>query len=206
MDSENKLVTIKVTFNQLYTSLKACIEKLITIERESFIQIDDKEKLVAFLRSDFKLGELKDVKILRKSKKHKDYIPLETESDFKSLSRSLKVKNHIKLLINDSTPATKYCPPKYLSGDPERKKTIDFASLGKALVEASFTVLSDFRGEEYQASGHTQKQSTQPQTSSQATQRHCVRKSEESANNDCVHEFVACDSCNPTSFVPLKGV
>mmetsp|Transcript_3746 Transcript_3746/g.3646 ORF Transcript_3746/g.3646 Transcript_3746/m.3646 type:complete len:756 (+) Transcript_3746:48-2315(+) len=206
MDSENKLVTIKVTYNQLCTSLKACIEKLITIERESFIQIDDKEKLVAFLRSDFKLGELKDIKILRKSKKHKDYIPLETESDFKSLSRSLKVKNHIKLLINDSTPVTKYYPPNCLSHGSERKKTIDFASLGKALVEASFTVLSDFRGEECDASAQTQNQSTKPHISSQPTQRQSERKYQESTNNDYVHKFVACDSCNPTNFVPLKGV
>lgn len=209
MDSENKVVTIKVSYNQLCSSLKACLEKLITIERESFIRIDDKEKLVAFLRSDFKLGDLKDVKILRKSKKHKDYIPLETDSDFKSLSRSLKVKNHIKLLINDSTPATKFCSPNCLGGDSEKKKTIDFASLGKALVEASFTVMSDFRGEEFQA--HTKPQTqptqpTQPQTRTQSAKGQYETKPKDASNNDCVHELVACDSCNPTNFVPIKGV
>ncbi|CUM47153.1 unnamed protein product [Debaryomyces tyrocola] len=206
MDSENKLVTIKVSYNKLCSSLKACLEKLITIERESFIRIDDKEKLVAFLRSDFKLGDLKDVKILRKSKKHKDYIPLETDSDFKSLSRSLKVKNHIKLLINDSTPATKFCPPNCFGSDSEKKKTIDFASLGKALVEASFTVLSDFRGEECQAHTQPKTQSTQPQTRTQSAKGEYETEPKDATSNDCVHELVACDSCNPTNFVPIKGV
>ncbi|CAG89533.2 DEHA2F18216p [Debaryomyces hansenii CBS767] len=203
MDSENKVVTIKVSYNHLCSSSKDCS---ITVERESFIRIDDKEKLVAFLRSDFKLGDLKDIKILRKSKKHKDYIPLETDSDFKSLSRSLKVKNHIKLLINDSTPATKFCSPNILGGDFEKKKTIDFASLGKALVEASFTVLSDFRGEEFQAHTKPQTQPTQPQTRTQSAKGQFEEKPKDATNNDCVHELVACDSCNPTNFVPIKGV
>lgn len=187
MNADTDIVTLKVAYNRLCVPGNHNLEKLITIKRETFIEINDKEKLVAFLKSEFELGDSKNIKILRKSKKHKDYISLESKDDFKSLSRSLKVKNHIKLLINDSSPAAHSCQHG-CNNNYRRRKTMDFASLGRALVEASFTVLSEFKGNEIP---------TDPQWRHNNTQL---------PKHDYVHEHVACDSCHPTSFSPIKGV
>ncbi|KAK6455731.1 uncharacterized protein RJT20DRAFT_49572 [Scheffersomyces xylosifermentans] len=201
--SHAQVVTLKVTHNRLTAPGNQTVEKSIAIDRSKFLKIKTKENLTEILsRTELEIPHVSSslLKYLRKSKKHKEYIPLETEDDFKSLSRSLKVKNHVKLIINDSSP--------FVDGHFKKRKTstIDFSSLGDALLEAAFDHFKDLFADLPKAASSNENSSFEHgKDSPDGDHKQAGQNSTEELP---IHVNVACDSCNPTdtSFVPIRGV
>ncbi|KAL7666697.1 ZZ-type domain-containing protein [[Candida] zeylanoides] len=117
--------------------------------------INDKPALVKFLntKSGLKVPNIPDLVIIyRKSKKNKSYVPLETRDDFKSLHRSLEVKNSLKLKINvkevpqmhtaDIHTLNEATVPANIKETKKRRADESFKSLSKSLFfELSETFL-----------------------------------------------------------------
>ncbi|KAH3680184.1 hypothetical protein WICMUC_000500 [Wickerhamomyces mucosus] len=89
MDSE-KLISIKATFNGT--------TKETEVNRNNLTELKDLYTLVASL---FEIKE--SIVIQRKSKRSRNYVTVATISDFKSLKRSLDVKDHLKLKVFKET-------------------------------------------------------------------------------------------------------
>ena len=113
--NHNREVIIKLSITRTHTppdstttTPTTSIEKTICVKRELFTKIKSKPALTEFLNKQLPGYLSNDDNYLvytRKSKRNKDFVSLITQDDFKSLSRSLKVKNHVKLnVIDTSTP------------------------------------------------------------------------------------------------------
>lgn len=61
----------------------------------------NKERLNKIVRKELNFSKEKHFLLTRKSKRSKDYVPLEDNSDFRALKRSLEVKNHLKLKVKE---------------------------------------------------------------------------------------------------------
>lgn len=140
------------------------IEKTICVRRELFTKIKSKPALTEFLNKQLPGYLSNDDNYLvytRKSKRNKDFVSLLTDDDFKSLARSLKVKNHVKLNVIDTSTPPKvnntnqennnnnnnnnknnnqqygytYTGTTYKSG---KSPSIDFGNLRDALIDAAY--------------------------------------------------------------------
>lgn len=178
--------------------------------------IIDKPALVKFLntKSGLKVPNIPDLVIIyRKSKKNKSYVPLETKDDFKSLYRSLEVKNLLKLKINvKEVPQMHTENPTMNEGavsanikKNERRADDSFKSLSKSLFfELSETVLQGAleRFKEAMSDGNHPMEDAAAQTEDFSINAPLSSPPPESF---MVHEDACCDSCNPTEFKPIVG-
>lgn len=198
MDIDKKNIILKITHKKFGVE-DNYVEQVVTVSRDRFSGVANKKSLIGLLRtstSTITFNE-EDVRFLRKLKKHKDYVPLELEEDFKSLARSLKVKNHVKLLIMElSCDKSNYTSDNIPNCKKQKKSnnSIDFASLGDALIEAAFEhfrdIVTEFKG------GAVEKPST---INSEQENQNIHEKA------DVCHNNVACDSCHPYDFAPIIG-
>lgn len=186
MGKKNQRITLKVTYNKVYDTNATSQEKVIHVGFDEVFYLSNKERLIAFLRQYLDLGEERYVTIIRKSRKNKDYVPLHSEKDFKALFRSLRVKNHTKLVINDSCPRTF---TSMLAHDDNKWAGIDFSSFSEAILDSAKLhlrgVLSDFTDKICEGTDRTQV--------SQML-------------GDCMHLNASCDMCTKDEFVPIRGV
>ncbi|KAL6452743.1 hypothetical protein SBY92_000083 [Candida maltosa Xu316] len=174
-------ITVKLTITKTNTPDLVSTDQTIYVKRDEFTKIKSKERLVEFLAQKLPVcfaGKEQYLNFTRKSKKHKDFIPLVSEEDFKSLARSLKVKNHVKLNVSDSSPISDE-KSEYFGNPFKRRKSIpiDLAALGDALIEVAVEFFSN----------------SKPQD-------------DDNEQGLDVHQNICCDVCHPHDFVPLKGV
>ncbi|KAI5904718.1 hypothetical protein K4G60_g3876 [Candida parapsilosis] len=142
------------------------VEKTLHARKDDFLSINSKDALIQYINTklpDLLPKEFNGLNFTRKSKKHKCFIPLDNEEDFKSLGRSLKVKNHVKLNVVVSplgqeplSSSTKTSPSSSIptastttateTTDPlsHHYPSIDFARLGDLLLEATLEQFKEF--------------------------------------------------------------
>lgn len=181
--------------------------------------VTSKETFTTFLSSQSHaiLDDPNCIHIQRKSKKHKDYVALETEEDFKSMARSLQVKNLLKLLVTvkktnvKSGAESSECSNsinserdpennKRKSGEEVQGKTF-FLEIGEVMLQSVFEHLQEmavtqlnrkeFTKEDEVGKYATTKTSDSPPGSTNASL--------------IVHRNIACDSCSPDEFRPIVG-
>lgn len=172
--NHNREVIIKLSITRTHTppdsttttTPTTSIEKTICVKRELFTKIKSKPALTEFLNKQLPGYLSNDDNYLvytRKSKRNKDFVSLITQDDFKSLARSLKVKNHVKLNVIDTSTPPKvnntnqdnknndnnininnnnnqqygytYTGTTYKSGKPP---SIDFGNLRDALIDGAY--------------------------------------------------------------------
>lgn len=189
MSCKKGTVTVKATIHQLL-SRNDDFDQEFAFSRAKFNDITQKSDFITLLKSaGAKLGENNHlINILRRSKKHRKFVPLENELDFVALRNSLKVKNIIRLNINDNNPL--------IHESNNKKILIDFAGIGDAFIEAALDhfkeIMSDFSRNLFEAAAPIdgiESSSIKPPP-----------------KNNVIHPTVSCDSCSPVNFVPLKGV
>lgn len=125
---------------------------------------------------------------------------MDSEDDFKSLARSLKVKNHVKLNVVDSSPIASD------ADDSTRKRkstTIDFGALGDALIEVAFEHFKEMFGDLSNGAPFKKGTSSVASDNSDCPSYNTATKDEASLP---VHSNICCDICHPDDFVPLRGV
>ncbi|ABN68621.2 predicted protein [Scheffersomyces stipitis CBS 6054] len=195
--TNNQVISVKVTHNRLALASLPSVEKTLSINRTTFDKVKSKDEFTDLLsKTDLSVSSENNsfISYLRKSKKRKEYVPLESTEDFKSLSRSLKVKNHVKLIINDKSPI--------IEGNYKKRKTssIDFAGLGDALLEAALEhfkeIFADLPVHETPSSGVEKNLNIEKE----------ITQTKVSGEDLIVHENVACDSCSRNVFIPIKGI
>lgn len=157
-----------------------------------------------------------DYNFFRKSKKSKKYIPLETLPDFKCLLRSLDVKSHIRLTINDHTPSatnSTVAEPKQAEmgskaadKEPEDKmpaaddSTINLTSLAEMLTDAAREKFKEVLCEI--TNDLVESFKTKPNESNYES----TRTPGKTGTHSVSHKNVSCDNCTPDQFVPIKGL
>ena len=154
----------------------------------------------------------------RKSKKHKDYVLLETEEDFKSLSRSLQVKNLLKLNIQRKTKKKlddelKPEDAESTSQDAKRRKSSQdftdnlskslFFELGEAVLQTAFEHFKDAVSSKDDL--ETNNEAPAPNTTGTAGANTSAKENASNSEPKAVHHQASCDSCNPIHFVPIVG-
>lgn len=236
-------ITFKITINKIFPDTSSSsllppkpIETTLTVDRGEFVPIKSKAALTEFLSSKIESLSKDDIFLdySRKSKKYHDFVPLETLDDFRALTRSLKVKNHINLLIEDHSPPQ---PPQtnqqQLKEQDKRKMNgIDFASLGDALFEAALEHFKELFADLAMANNTTNtttsntNNGTTITTSTTSTETSATAGSTETLpayapaasatatpaaappvapEPDVIHPNICCDVCHPNDFVPLTG-
>ncbi|RLV89274.1 hypothetical protein JA1_005234 [Spathaspora sp. JA1] len=223
MSNYHQQVTLKITINRVpeesaSSEKSSPLERTIYVGREEFLSIRTKSALTELLSKALH-GELTEqdefVTYTRKSKKHKNYVALDSVDDFKSLARSLKVKNHVRLVVMDSSPSDTYTSDNKFK---KRKTTaLDIASLGDALIATAFEHFrelfndlalasnSEFRqgGENTAEAMDTLTPESSPLASNSMSPDTPNPPKEE---NVPVHTNICCDVCHPNDFVPMQGV
>ena len=200
--NQSQQITIKVAITKTRAgSGSAPIEKTVYAKREDFSKIKSKAALTAYLNKElpgYVSNNDNHLEYTRKSKKYKNFISLVTEDDFKSLARSLKVKNHVKLNVVDSSPITSD------TGDSFKKRistSIDFGALGDALIEVAFEHFKEMFGD--LSNGIKKEPSSVSSENSDCPSYNAAVKDESLVT---VHTNICCDVCHPHDFVPLRGV
>ncbi|EGW31368.1 uncharacterized protein SPAPADRAFT_51386 [Spathaspora passalidarum NRRL Y-27907] len=226
MSNHHHQITLKISINRVpgesTSSEAAPLERTIHVGREQFASVKTKAALTELLSKALN-GELTSndqfVSYTRKSKKHKDFIPLDSSDDFRSLARSLKVKNHVRLLVTDSSPSGTY------SSNSKSKvrstSALDFASLGDALIEAAFEHFKELFNDLASANNQVlrelseHKPTTTEPTSAAEVNTNVTSDSMEADVSDVpkeeeedvpVHSNICCDICHPNDFVPIRGI
>lgn len=140
----------------------------------------NKERLNRIVRKELNFPKDKKFSLTRKSKRSKDYVPLKENADFRALARSLEVKNHLKLKVDDVA---------------EDKTT---GAVDKAInTHATKDDLVSIPNNDYK------------KLMSQIEDIHksiIKGKDDEEDVNTAVHHGVYCDACNPFSNIsPIIG-
>ncbi|EER33809.1 predicted protein [Candida tropicalis MYA-3404] len=202
--NQSQRIIIKVAITKANTGSDSTpVEKTVYARRDSFTKIKSKAALTAYLSKelpDYISSDASYLAFTRKSKKYKDFISLDSEDDFKSLARSLKVKNHVKLNVVDSSPIASD------ADDSTRKRkstTIDFGALGDALIEVAFEHFKEMFGDLSNGAPFKKGTSSVASDNSDCPSYNTATKDEASLP---VHSNICCDVCHPDDFVPLRGV
>ncbi|ODV79042.1 uncharacterized protein CANTADRAFT_244218 [Suhomyces tanzawaensis NRRL Y-17324] len=201
--SQEEAVTLQVTLNKISHPSKPASNKSFKIKRTQFNQIDSKEALITFLSGTelaLSSSNAPFLEFLRKSKRHKEYVPLETPSDFRTLARSLMVKSRVKLIINDRSPVivNDYNDYKLI-----KESTIDFNALGDRLIEVAMEHFKDLFSQPPSSVG------PEPSTPNPSVNEKKHGVGAAAADELVVHEGILCDGCNPigiANVIPMKGV
>lgn len=181
-------VDIRINHNKTLCSPPQSIDLSVTFDKSELCAVTDKSVLTSLILSKGHLTGIDPSKIsyVRKSKKHKGYIPLESRDDFRGLARSLKVKNVVRLRLNDAT--TYESEPS--SGNEELpEQPMDFGKIANALVEAAIEQFKEIVHE--LSNSHVRLQ---------------INEQYHDQEPRAVHESASCDRCSPTAYKPIIGV
>lgn len=173
-------------------------EQTISTSRVLFNSLSTKEKLLRFVFEEvfYDLGEKSETfyencRAERKSKKHRKFVSLEVPDDFKELMRSLKVKNHVKLIVYAAVGCEAPIESPVADALEQIKKLVN--DLQKSEM---WEVLRSLANYSVKAESGMRASDESPQSKS------C--ESEESSGEFydgkfgwVVHENIACDSCHP---------
>ncbi|CAI5758477.1 unnamed protein product [Candida verbasci] len=232
MNKHHQIITLKVKANRYSgNSIDSSIDKTIYVNKDSFKQVNSKSKLINFLKSNTnnEIDLSESVKFQRKSKKYKSYIELSTDDDFKSLFRSLKVKNHVKLVCNEyenveqDTESTSSSTTASINEEEVKKN--ENAS-GSSLPFEILTQLLQTKIHDYTDNSKKRKLNdlnfdhlidglidhvselfvNKPGSTDEKSSTTSTAETSNDINNEVVHPFVCCDMCHPDDFVALKGV
>jgi hypothetical protein len=202
--NQSQQITIKVAISRTNAAADSgSIERTVYARRENFTKIKSKAALTEYLSKelpDCLLNNDSHLNYTRKSKKHKDFISLVTEDDFKSLARSLKVKNHVKLNVVDSSPVS------HLASESSKKRkstSIDFGALGDALIEVAFEHFKEMFGDLSTGAPFKKGCAAEGSGTSECPSYNTATRNENSLQ---IHPNICCDVCHPHDFVPLRGV
>lgn len=185
-----EMIAENITVRAVLVRNKKTVERQTSVLRTTFGSLASKEGILNFLFdelfndfSDIKISS-ENFKIERKSKKHKRFVSLEYADDFKELMRSVKVKNHVKLVIyeiennvqpKESAVTDALDQVRRLVGELQKSELWEilktFTTAYNMQLSADGECLSDDVG-----------RGVEPR----AAQK-----------EDIIHEFVACDSCHP---------
>lgn len=185
-----KMIAENITVRAVLVRSKKTVERETSVLRTRFGSLVSKEGILNFVfdelfsdLSDIKLSS-QNFKIERKSKKHKRFVSLEYADDFKELMRSVKVKNHVKLVIyeiennvqpKESAVTDALDQVRRLVGELQKSELWEilktFTTAYNMQLLADGECLSDDVGRDVEP---------------RAAQK-----------EDIIHEFVACDSCHP---------
>ncbi|KAI3403954.2 hypothetical protein KGF56_003221 [Candida oxycetoniae] len=230
MSNKSQLIAIKVTIEKVqnghHSSAK---EKTIYAKKDSFLKIRSKESLTTFLNTelhDILPQSLQFIKYTRKSKKYRDYIPLKNEEDFKSLARSLKVKNHVKLKVEDYSSAATM-ETSFPEFGLKKKIADDISKFGDALIEIAFEHFKELFGKSFDppttnsntavfgaATGISSDESLDEKSFSARSNTAAAENTDARRDLDldsdmdlnlAVHPNICCDHCSPLEFNPIKG-
>ncbi|KAI5967851.1 hypothetical protein KGF57_000279 [Candida theae] len=112
------------------TTSHTVLKDTLRARKDDFLAIKSKHDLLDYIKPKLPPHTLpksiRYLKFTRKSKKHKCFIPLDNEEDFKSLARSLKVKNHVNLNVEMlplsivSSSSSEATPSKMSTPSPSR--------------------------------------------------------------------------------------
>lgn len=201
MDSpQHNQITVRITHNGPTGSPT---ELVVTVPRPTFAKVNSKGALLKFLATtalDITHESFPHLEFSRKSKKHKQCVSLETKADFKSLSRSLKVKNHVKLIVDELTP-----PVEVHKGVVSN---MDFTTFGDHLVERVVEQCKDLLAEiaKNVDSSVAHARAVMVEAAASSSEPVLPPSRAHSHLEEVIHHNVSCDSCNPVAFVPIKGV
>lgn len=192
MSQEN--ITLKV----ILVRQQLTEECLKVVSRKSLNGLLSKRNLMDFVLNRF-FNEMDGLdknidnfRIQRKSKKKKRLVSLEAPDDFKELARSLKVKNHVNLVIHHTPNSLPEKENAVTDAVDQVKRFVselqksELWDILKSFASAYDTQLSPdegaFRGS------------------------HSISPERENSTNETIHEFVACDSCHPEdTFGNIRG-
>lgn len=212
-------------------------ERTLHTRKEDFLSIKSKDALLKYINtkisSDLLPKESNQLNFTRKSKKHKCFIPLDNEEDFKSLGRSLKVKNHVKLnvevlplsqvsspssttssLSSSSSEGTKTTPTVPTATDTTATAAATAAGDpgSNPIASIDFAKLGDALLEatlehfkDFFIENRPKEAGTNANTPTQRKEP-VAASGEEQEEDVVVHANIACDRCCPDDFVTLKGV
>ncbi|CCE80155.1 Piso0_003257 [Millerozyma farinosa CBS 7064] len=182
MAIEDKVIYVKLSYENEGNPDLSKSDNFV-IDQTTLMEYSDKKSLVAYLCSRIGVQYSPSMKLKRKSKKGKGYVLLETEEDFKALCRSLKVKNHVRLLMIDTNSEWSTI---FFNGLNKDRKVIDFSAVSDTLFEAISSNFKDILTDMLASGKASKMESTKPE-------------------DELVHEAVACDNCSKTEFIPIKG-
>jgi len=91
VDKMDKIINITINYGDITKFTNSQVSK-----------INNKSKLIKLIGKELEFLNDKKFIITRKSKRSKNYVLLKNNNDFRALSRSLEVKNHLKLKIYDN--------------------------------------------------------------------------------------------------------
>lgn len=185
-----KMIPERITVRAALVRNKNTVERQSSVLRTSFGSLNSKESLMNFvfneLFSDFNDIERsnQNFKIERKSKKHKKFVSLEYADDFKELMRSVKVKNHVKLVIYEID----------VNVQPKESSVTEALDQVRSLVgelqkSELWEILKSF------TTAYNMQLSPNGECLSDNVGKNV--KPENAQQDDIVHEFVACDFCHP---------
>lgn len=188
-------------------------EQTISISRDLFNSLLTKDKLLSFVFNDvFKhLGDKSDIffqkcRAERKSKKHKKFVPLETSEDFKELMRSLKVKNHVKLLVYSGEVEDRSFDSPVTEALEQMKKLV--TDLQKSEIWDVLKSLANTYN--VQLPSNVIKRAAEQAANDASTQSHNTKPPGDFYDGEygwVVHGNIACDSCHPgETFADICGV
>lgn len=220
--SRSQLITFKVTFDKVDDNRNHALSDAITVysRRETVAKLRSKDALIEFLKTELphiqELEAFNDyIQFTRKSKKHKDFVPLKSEDDFKALARSLKVKNHVKLNVQVEPKRklfdteSKYNLAQRTEKDLKQKITEDISKFGDALIEMAWEHFKELFGNSHDLStGVMDKKPLLTKDNECKTSQHNLDAGHDVEKNDnqVIHSNICCDQCSPIEFNPLKGI
>lgn len=176
-------------------------ERQTSVLRTTFTCLTSKVSLLDFvfdeLYNDLNIARnAQNFKIERKSKKHKRFVVLECSDDFKELMRSVKVKNHVKLVIYKIETSQHTLENAVTDALDQVKKLVGELQKSELWeILRSFTTTYNMQLAPDGDSG-SDLQDIDSKSVDKGNDE-IFRQSVHKSNNDVVHEFVACDSCHP---------
>lgn len=178
----SNLVTVRVTHKKETLLVLRSYEHEIKAPRESMLGLHTKQDLVTLLISEPELSLMgldpEYLKISRRSKKHNRFVPLTTDADFRALARSLRVKNHVRLVVDDSL-------------------AFDFSSL-RLRFDDMATALRRIEGMYDRVSLFFVHGLDIPEADPAPAYN-------SSPCPPAIHSSISCDGCSPDVFTPLRG-
>lgn len=211
----NEELSIKLTYSNKVISPHNPSEFLIVVDKAKFISITDKSALINFLllyNGYLPLsGSYDKFEITRKSKKLKEYVSLETDDEFKVLSR-MQVKKAVSLHIHDKSLGIMSPNPQI--GSNNNKETLDTSILKEntSTISNIFEIAMDrlvkpaFNNLESSLKGEIHNVLSEYMKAMEPNEAMRESYSMSLETTKAIHPEAACDICSPNVFVPLQGV
>lgn len=138
MSSGSKTIELKIAYVRFPMSESETPSQLsLSVSANELFNIYTKEEFVSLLAakglSTLSASNAPFINITRKLKKNSRYVSLESHHDYRALHRSIRVKDHIKLTVNDHSPVQ----PTIIGRAAEAAgfSQVDFVAFGAKLLE-----------------------------------------------------------------------